>query len=79
MKFTVAQFEAERDGRLAHFRRREWPPERLAEIEAAYAAKRLDMEAAGILAADAPAPAPLPPPPPAPVRRPWWKRILRLA
>lgn len=75
MKFTVAQFEAERDGRLAHFRRREWPPERLAEIEAAYAAKRLAMEAAGILAV-APAPAP-PPPPPAP--RPWWRRLLRLA
>ncbi len=79
MKFTESQFEQERDGRLAHFRRRGWPDEKLAEIEAAFESKRLAMLASGILSVDAPAPVPLPPPPPAPVRRPWWKRILRLA
>jgi len=75
VKITESQFNAEREHRLAYFRRHGWPPERLAEIEAAFAAKRLAMEAAGILAV-APAPAP-PPPPPAP--RPWWRRLLRLA
>ena len=73
MKITEAQFNAEREHRLDFFRRRQWPPERLAEIEAAYAAKRLAMEAAVILAADAPAPVHAPTPP-----RPWWRRLLGL-